>query len=220
MTKQNKIKIMVIYLIAFFSLWALAELVIFERINIFVENEILSCFIEDAIIKMLVWTLPAAIMIHYFKDAVYITLKEMFLSKVNWFQYLPVFIFFTLYILSGAILQNGNLVVSSEFGFDNVVGLLFVGITEELVFRGWLLNLTINEGKKWLPISINAIMFLAIHFPIWIRQGVFISSFTSLGFLCILILSIIFSCTFIKSRNILVPVVLHMYWDLLVSLFF
>ena len=211
---------MVIYLIAFFSLWALAELVIFERINIFVENEILSCFIEDAIIKMLVWTLPAAIMIHYFKDAVYITLKEMFLSKVNWFQYLPVFIFFTLYILSGAILQNGNLVVSSEFGFDNVVGLLFVGITEELVFRGWLLNLTVNEGKKWLPISINAIMFLAIHFPIWIRQGVFISSFTSLGFLCILILSIIFSCTFIKSRNILVPVVLHMYWDLLVSLFF
>jgi membrane protease YdiL (CAAX protease family) len=220
MTKQNKIKIMVIYLIAFFSLWALAELVIFERINIFVENEILSCFIEDAIIKMLVWTLPAAIMIHYFKDAVYITLKEMFLSKVNWFQYLPVFIFFTLYILSGAILQNGNLVVSSEFGFDNVVSLLFVGITEELVFRGWLLNLTLNEGKKWLPISINAIMFLAIHFPIWIRQGVFISSFTSLGFLCILILSIIFSCTFIKSRNILVPVVLHMYWDLLVSLFF
>jgi membrane protease YdiL (CAAX protease family) len=220
MTKQNKIKIMVIYLIAFFSLWALAELVIFKRINIFVENEILSCFIEDAIIKMLVWTLPAAIMIHYFKDAVYITLKEMFLSKVNWFQYLPVFIFFTLYILSGAILQNGNLVVSSEFGFDNVVGLLFVGITEELVFRGWLLNLTVNEGKKWLPISINAIMFLAIHFPIWIRQGVFISSFTSLGFLCILILSIIFSCTFIKSRNILVPVVLHMYWDLLVSLFF
>jgi membrane protease YdiL (CAAX protease family) len=220
MTKQNKIKIMVIYLIAFFSLWALAELVIFERINIFVENEILSCFIEDAIIKMLVWTLPAAIMIHYFKDAVYITLKEMFLSKVNWFQYLPVFIFFTLYILSGAILQNGNLVVSSEFGFDNVVGLLFVGITEELVFRGWLLNLTVNEGKKWLPISINAIMFLAIHFPIWIRQGVFISSFTSLGFLCILILSIIFSCTFIKSRNILVPVVLHMYWDLLVFLFF
>jgi membrane protease YdiL (CAAX protease family) len=220
MTKQNKIKIMVIYLIAFFSLWALAELVIFERINIFVENEILSCFIEDAIIKMLVWTLPAAIMIHYFKDAVYITLKEMFLSKVNWFQYLPVFIFFTLYILSGAILQNGNLVVSSEFGFDDVVGLLFVGITEELVFRGWLLNLTVNEGKKWLPISINAIMFLAIHFPIWIRQGVFISSFTSLGFLCILILSIIFSCTFIKSRNILVPVVLHMYWDLLVSLFF
>jgi membrane protease YdiL (CAAX protease family) len=220
MTKQNKIKIMVIYLIAFFSLWALAELVIFKRINIFVENEILSCFIEDAIIKMLVWTLPAAIMIHYFKDAVYITLKEMFLSKVNWFQYLPVFIFFTLYILSGAILQNGNLVVSSEFGFDNVVGLLFVGITEELVFRGWLLNLTVNEGKKWLPISINAIMFFAIHFPIWIRQGVFISSFTSLGFLCILILSIIFSCTFIKSRNILVPVVLHMYWDLLVSLFF
>ena len=220
MTNQNRIKILVIYLIAFFSLWTLAELVIFERINTVAENEILSCFIEDGIIKMLVWALPATILIHCFKDDVYITLKEMFSSKVNWLQYLPIFIFFTLYILGGAILQNGNLVISSEFGFDDMVGLLFVGITEELVFRGWLLNLTIKESKKWVPISINAIMFLAIHFPIWIQQGLFISNFTSLGFLCILILSILFSCTFIKSKNILVPVALHMYWDLLLSLFF
>ena len=220
MTNQNRIKILVIYLIAFSSLWALAELVVFERINTVAENEILSRFIEDGIIKMLVWVLPATILIHCFKDDVYITLKEMFSSKVNWLQYLPIFIFFTLYILGGAILQKGNLVISSEFGFDDMVGLLFVGITEELVFRGWLLNLTIKESKKWVPISINAIMFLAIHFPIWIQQGLFISNFTSLGFLCILILSILFSYTFIKSKNILVPVALHMYWDLLLSLFF
>lgn len=66
----------------------------------------------------------------------------------------------------------------------------------------------------------NAVMFLVIHFPIWIQEGVFISNFTSFGFLCILILSIVFSCTFLKSKNILVPVALHMYWDFLVFMFY
>ena len=220
MSKQNKFKVLVIYLIAFFGFWALAEFVIFEKINSVVENEILRRLISDAIIKMCVWTVPAAILIHRFKDDVYITLKEMFSSKVNWLKHLPIFILVTVYILGGAILQNGKLVISDEFGFDDVIVIFFVGITEELVFRGWLLNLTVKENKKWVPIGINALLFLAIHFPIWIQQGVFISSFTDLGFLCVFILSIFFSCTFVKSKNILVPVALHMYWDLLVFMFY
>ena len=74
----------------------------------------------------------------------------MFSSKVNWLKYLPVFIIFTIYLLGGAILQNGKLTISNNFGFENVISLLFVGLTEELVFRGWLLNLTVKENKKWM----------------------------------------------------------------------
>ena len=96
---------------------------------------------------------------------------------------------------------------------------LFVGITEEMVFRGWLLNVTISEERKWLPI-INAIMFMFIYFPIWIVSGKFISSFVNLDFMIVPILSIIFSWTFIKSKNIWIPITLHMYWDLLICLFF
>ena len=97
---------------------------------------------------------------------------------------------------------------------------MFVGLTEETVFRGWLLNATIQEDKKWRSIIINAIMLLVIHFPVWIHTGVFISNITSFSFLSVLILSIIFSLTFIKSRNILIPIALHMYWDLLIFMFY
>lgn len=220
MPKRNRIKVLVIYFAAFFSLWALAELIIFDKINAVVENEIVSRLISDAIIKNLVWSVPAVVLIHRFKDDVYVTLKEMFSFQVNWLKYLPIFILFTLYVLGGAIVQKGKLLISSQFGFDDVLGLLFVGITEELVFRGWLLNITVRENKKWLSIGVNALLFLAVHFPIWIQQGEFVSNFVSLGFLCILILSVIFSSTFLKSKNILVPIALHMYWDLLVSMFF
>lgn len=220
MPKQNKLKVLVIYLIAFGGLWSLNEIVLFEKLNLFIENEIVLQLIKTAFVKNLVWTLPAVLLIHHFKLDVYVSLKEMFSVKINWLKYLPTFMLFTVYLLGGAILLNGKLEIASGFGFDEVIVLLFVGITEELVFRGWLLNITISEDKKWRYIFINAIIFLAIHFPIWIQQGVFISSFTSFGFLCILILSIIFSCTFVKSKNILVPIALHMYWDLLVFMFY
>lgn len=218
MMKQNKAKVLIVYLIAFFGLWALAELVVFGKINAVVENKLLSSVITE-LIKILVWTVPAAILINRFKDVIYISLKEMFSTKVNWLKYLPVFIIFVLYILGGVILQNGNLQISSNFRIDEVISLLFVGITEELVFRGWLLNMTVKENKKWVPIAINAGLFLVIHFPIWIYQGVFISNFTSLSFLCVVALSIVFSWTFIKSKNILVPIALHTFWNLLVLLF-
>ena len=218
MMKQNKAKVLIVYLIAFFGLWALAELVVFGKINAVVENKLLSSVITE-LIKILVWTVPAAILINRFKDVIYISLKEMFSTKVNWLKYLPVFIIFVLYILGGVILQNGNLQISSNFRIDEAISLLFVGITEELVFRGWLLNMTVKENKKWVPIAINAGLFLVIHFPIWIYQGVFISNFTSLSFLCVVALSIVFSWTFIKSKNILVPIALHTFWNLLVLLF-
>ncbi len=220
MSKQNKFKVLVIYLIAFGCLWSFNEMVVSEKLNSFIENEIVCEFIRNALIKNLVWTLPAILLIHHFKSDVYVSLREMFSVNVNWLKYMPTFILFTVYLLGGAILQNGKLEIASDFGFDKLIILLFVGITEELVFRGWLLNITIREDRKWHYIFINAFLFLAIHFPIWIQQGVFISNFTSFGFLCILILSIIFSYTFVKSKSILVPVALHMYWDLLAFMFY
>ena len=82
MMKQNKAKVLIVYLIAFFGLWALAELVVFGKINAVVENKLLSSVITE-LIKILVWTVPAAILINRFKDVIYISLKEMFSTKVN-----------------------------------------------------------------------------------------------------------------------------------------
>ena len=160
MIKQNKVKVFVAYLIAFFSLWALVELVLFEKITSVVGNGVLSEFIREGVIKNLVWTVPAGVLIYRFKDEVFITLKEMFSSKVNWLKYLPVFIIFTISLLGGAILQNGKLTISNNFGFENVISLLFVGLTEELVFRGWLLNLTVKKIKNGFPYVLTHYCFL------------------------------------------------------------
>ena len=204
-------KVVVFYSILFYGVWSLFELWLKPVID--------SQFIKTVIIKNLIWTVPAVYLIYHFSSMMFIPFKEMFTRKVNWLKWLPLFLGFTIYLLAGCYVTKGEIALSSDFNLDLIIIFLFVGLTEELVFRGWLLNATIDNRNKWLAILINAFLFLLIHFPIWIQEGVLAENILSLDFIVVPILSVIFSLSFIKSRNIFVPIVLHMYWDLLMFLF-
>ena len=216
---MRKLFVLAVYLIAFYSIWTVWEFWGKSLVDTIIKKKWAAQMIKSCVVKNLVWTLPAILLIQHFKSDVAISLREMFLKKVSWLRYLPVFVAFTIYVLMGSILKNGGVEITGEFGLDKIIIVLFVGITEEMVFRGWLLNAMICNNRQWFSIFWNAVMFLAIHFPVWICTGVFVHRFTSLQCLELMALSVIFSRAFIKSRSILVPVALHMYWDLLVFMF-
>lgn len=216
--ERTKRAVLLVYVLAFYSVWTLWEFWGKGVVNSAIPDPFLSQLVKSGVIKNLVWTLPAILLVRRFGSDMHITLKEMFTAKVNWLKFLPVFVAFTVYICGGSILRNGRLAVSDGFELHQLITVLFVGLTEELVFRGWLLNATVKEGKKWPYVLLNAVMFLAIHFPKWLCSGTFVSSFASLAFLEVMALSVVFSWSFLKSRSILVPIALHMYWDLLVFL--
>lgn len=218
MPGQKKKSVLIIYIIVFYFVWTVFEFFIKDAIDSLIPNNVLSQIVKSGIIKNLVWTVPAFILISKF--CVCITLKEMFTTRVNALKYLPLFILFTVYLLVGAILEKRGLALAKDFGADEIIIVLFVGLTEEMVFRGWLLNATITEENKWKCIIVNAVMFLVIHFPSWIYNGVFIRNFEEFGFVSVVVLSAIFSLTFMKSRNILIPITLHMYWDMLMFMFY
>ena len=215
-----KLPVLILYGIAFYGIWTLWEFWGKAFIGNAIENETIAQFVKSGVIKNLVWTLPAVLLVKYFQDDVYVGLKELLTIKIRWLKYLPIFLLMTIYLLGGMILQNGKIAISETFRFSDLIIVLFVGITEEMVFRGWLLNATVGEKKKWLSVGINAILFLLIHFPVWIYEGQFIGNFQNLGFLSIVLLSVLFSWTFLKSKSIWVPIFLHMYWDLLMFLFY
>lgn len=217
--KHIPVPVIVIYSMLFYTVWAVFTLLIEPLLESSIKNEILLRIIKDGIIKNLVWTVPAILLVHHFRDCVLIGLREMFTAKVKWLSYLPVFIVFTLWVVGGSLMSKKELKINDDFGISYMIIVLFVGLTEEMVFRGWLLNAAVREDNKWPYILLNALMFMAIHFPTWISTGVFVSCFTSLGFISIIILSFIFSLSFLKSRNILVPIALHMYWDLLMFMY-
>ncbi|MDE7231038.1 MAG: CPBP family intramembrane metalloprotease [Oscillospiraceae bacterium] len=220
----SKTMALIVYIVVFYGLWTAWEFLIKDMISASVNNEYVSQFIKSGVIKNLFWVLPAALLVKRFDGEVYVGIREMFSTKVKVWRYLPILLLFTVYLLGGVILQKGRITVSETFKLSDIIIVLFVGITEEMVFRGWLLNALIgknsNNSRKWFAVTANSVMFLLIHFPVWIHSGVFIEEFRSFGFLSILILSGIFGWTFIKSRNIWIPVALHMYWDLLMFVFF
>lgn len=216
---QQKIKpaALVIYTLVFYCIWSLFEFFIKDAVSAAIGNTLIAQFIKTGIIKNLVWTLPAVSLIRFFQNDSYLSLKEMFTNKVNVSKYVPLFLAFTAYILLASLLTRGN--ISASIGGNELIILLFVGITEETVFRGWLLNATVTENRKWLSILVNAVMFLLIHFPFWIASGEFANVSVISNSICVLALSVIFSLSFIKSRSLWIPVALHTYWDLLVFLF-
>ncbi len=215
-----KLLVLIAYIVVFYSIWTIWEFLGKPAFSSVIGNEYISQFIKSGVIKNLVWTLPSVLLVYYFKDDAYVGLKDMFTRKVNSLKYLPIFLVFTIYLLVGAVLQKGNLSISETFSADSIIIVLFVGITEEMVFRGWLLNFIVSDSKKWGAVIINSLMFLFIHFPKWIYEGHFIEYFQNLGFLSPIILGIIFCWTFIKSKSIWIPILLHMYWDLLMFLFY
>ena len=217
----TKNKALILYSIAFYTIWALFEFFGKPIIDDICPGEISSQIVKTVVIKNLVWVLPAALLIHHYKDDVCIGLKEMFTAKVNWLKYLPVFLIFVIYPLVGGYLRKGSLTLSSDFGIEQVIMYSSVGITEEMVFRGWLLNAMVGKERQnqWKAILLSSLMFVAIHIPTWTIHGELAGAFLHFGFVQIIVLSIIFSVTFLKSRNIIVPVALHMIFDFLMDMF-
>ena len=214
--KLNLVMIFLFYM-AFWAVWCIREL--------WLRPILLASFGEwgfevfGTISKLLVWTLPAAFCVRYYQNDVLLSWREMLTTKVKWFNYFLVLLGFIAYNVIGVFVLNGNFTVSPNFRISSLVGaVLFVGITEEAVFRGFFLNVLLKKMKTWCAVLLTALLFLLIHFPIWIYKGILLSTFLSGGFLLVVVLSIIFSWTFIKSKNIFVPIMLHMSWNLLVIL--
>lgn len=174
-------------------------------------------FIKEVVLKIVVWFVPAVLLCRHYHGHLGIQMK-LFLGKIPWSKLLPVLLLFTTFHLVSAYVEDGAVFISSSFRAADILIAVSVGIGEEMVFRGWLLNVSLRD-KTWRAVLVNAVLFLLIHFPVWIQQGLLFTYATSGAFLQIMALSVIFSWSFLKSRNMLAPVILHAYWDFLCFLF-
>lgn len=210
-------RIAMIYYLAMYGVWAVLECLIVPKL----ESQALPVSIDvikEIGFKTLLWFIPAFLIIKRCGDSMFLPKSVFFGDPKKAVTYLPMCVFlllFTAWHLIPNIYQNGMITFKSSFHAVDIIISLSIGISEELVFRGLLLNAALKDRKLWVVFLGNALMFLLIHFPIWLREGVFISYMTSFAFLQLIVLSLIFSWTFVKSRSIVTPIILHTYWDLL-----
>ena len=176
----------------------------------------------ESLQKMLIWTLPSLLLIHYHESQMVFSLGDLFTTKMRWKNTLIILGCFLLLHGTLALLSHGTIAINPDLQLPTLIEVvLFAGITEELVFRGFFLNALLKKLRPWPAVLITSVMFVLIHFPIWIHGGLFENPMDVLtNGAAIFALSLIFGWSLIKTKNILAPIVLHMAWNLILSLLY
>jgi membrane protease YdiL (CAAX protease family) len=225
-----------IYCVIYFALCAIRQLIVQPRLLGLFNPYLFE--ILDTSIKIMISTLPALLLIKYYQADMWISLKELFINKPIWFKVnkpeiklkwyedniekypLILFLLLPLLLPLRAWISFGKIAIHPNIQpirwFEMV---LFVGITEEIVFRGWLLNAKLKKMKILPALLINSILFVIVHFPIWIYFRYSLIEFLGNG-LGIFAFSILMGIIFIKSKNIIVPIIFHMVWNFILTLLF
>lgn len=129
--------------------------------------------IISAIIKIVIWVIPVILLIKMVERShpfSYLRLRHTFKKGLKWTGL--VFLVLMLYLIIHLTVLKNNIDVQIDFHkWLNVV--ILVGITEEIVFRGFLLRKLMDSFRFWIANTITALLFVSIHFPIWFYTDLF-----------------------------------------------
>ena len=174
----------------------------------------------ETLTKLAVWTIPAVLLISHYENSMSISLKDMLTNKVKLLRYLPVILAIVAYNLIGAYITYGNIAITPPVPIASLFEIvIFVGITEEFVFRGLFLNALLKKMRALWAVIISSVMFVVIHFPLWISESPILNPSLFLqNCIGVFAISLIFGWTFVKSKNIFIPIIIHMIWNLSIIL--
>jgi len=172
-------------------------------------------------VKLVLWTMPAIVFVRHYSSDMFLTLREMLTARFKPLPYLLLSSGVLVYSLATSIFINGKITLNLPNPLSPLIGtVLLVGITEEVLFRGFFMNALLRKTKAAFAVIISSLLFLVIHFPWWIYNGKFSDPLSALvDCVAVFALGLIFGWTFLKSRNIFVSIFVHMLWNLLLTLF-
>ncbi len=202
-----------IYFIYLFIVWSLYR-----------ANFKFSDTTEELYIKPIVWFLPFFYIIPREKlklSDLGITLKNLFPS---------VYISIALGVGFAFLGLIANITKYKGLEFNANIGSLFFGgaivlsfitsLTEEIVFRGYLLSDMVRKLKnEYSSIILTTVLWTLIHMPIAYYQW----SLSGIQFAVFLLLTFAYgfgaSVLFLRTKNIAAPVILHVLWEWPIILF-
>lgn len=117
----------------------------------------------------------------------------------RWVWIVPV----ALLVASAATIDYGRLGTAGiALGLALLVGTLFIGISEELLFRGVVLTFMRDRSREWIAATVTAVLFGAIHF---LAGPIQIVASAIFGYLLYYVRRV--------SGGIVLPILVHTAWD-------
>ncbi|MGI2729405.1 CPBP family intramembrane glutamic endopeptidase [Bacillus cytotoxicus] len=202
---------LLLYLVLFYIAWSLKELWLVQYIQLFNDN--IAAFLT-AFVKISVWIVPVWFYIkyyHYRNPVSYMKLDVNLRRGVVWGIFLSLLIGIRFTIEIYLINHQSFHFVLPLNSYLNVF--LLAGLTEEIVFRGFILNELQKRFLFWRANGITAVLFLVVHYPVWLYRG----EFWDLWSHCyVLLLGLIFGYVYKKTNSLWSVIILHSFHNLFV----
>jgi uncharacterized protein len=175
--RSTSFKRLLIFILLFFAVWTVRATVLFfidERIH----SEVLSSIYSNAV-KFLIWVVPAVIYLRkldrqpalgYLKLTTPVNKKGLVYAIVISVLYFAATIVFETRV--GGKNLHALVAASPAEWLRTLAFIFFSPISEEILFRGFVLNKLAEGLKFWMANLLTAVLFTLIHWPFWIwRNG-------------------------------------------------
>ncbi len=176
----------------------------------------------------IMWVSLAFVFIKYYNDELAIPIKELFSFKnINFKIILITTLIIALLQPVGSLILYKKVSISNDFNlFASIINFFIVGLTEEIVFRGWAMNALSKVTSTRKANIIQSIFFMLVHLLPWcvmLLMGGNISNIPVL-YLCLqLPMTFVTGCIFgrimNKTHSLWTPIIIHCLWDVTADLF-
>ncbi|GAK50060.1 abortive infection protein [Candidatus Moduliflexus flocculans] len=210
---QNRFSLGV-YALLFFITWTLFVFFVSPWLKI---HGVVAKNLVAPMMKVVIWTIPALLYLRY-RDHVeplaYLKMKGQLVNGALYgvgFSLLAIGIIVAKeYLLKRTLQFNVNFALDSWIG-----GVLLVGFTEELLFRGFFLQKISETTTFWRANLIATTLFLFSHFPGWLESHSFIAHLVS-GGSYIFFFALIQGFVLKKSNSLWACIIIHAINNLMV----
>ena len=170
----------------------------------FTENQLF----EDIILKPLIWLTPVYFVTRF---------KNLGFSSKDIFKNILLGAVVGLVLSLHRVYQNN---LSLNFSYIAIISALFTGITEEVFFRGYLLNRWLTNFHNTLfPLVLNGLFFTLTHVPI----AIFIYHYYGYALFTYLLTNFVsgfvYILMFYYTKSVYTPIASHIVWNIFSGIF-
>ncbi|HEY9060332.1 MAG TPA: type II CAAX endopeptidase family protein [Pseudobacteroides sp.] len=203
--KAHKVHYLLIYFLIFYGAWTLHRSVLSPMV--YEEYAGPPGILLNGLIKVFIWAVPVFMYIIYIdgnKPLSYLKLNSRALMGIVWGLVIGGAL---IGINLGKMFLYGKSSLNMDFDLDKIINVVLVTcLTEEIVFRGFLLNKIEEFIEFWGANILVAILFVTIHFPIWIiNEG----GITIMKVIPVMALGILFGYAYKKTGSLWTSIIIH-----------
>jgi membrane protease YdiL (CAAX protease family) len=203
--KVHRVHYLLMYFLLLYTAWAMHRIILAPMI--YKEYAGLPGILLNGLIKVFIWAVPVFMYIIYIdgnKPNTYLKLNNRILMGIVWGLVISIALIGINLI---KMFVYGKNALNLNASMDNLVNVVLITcLTEEIVFRGFLLKKIEEFIEFWGANIIVAILFVTIHFPIWIANE---GGITITKVIPVMALGILFGYAYKKTDSLWTSIIIH-----------